>query len=360
MSDEDKETKTEEPTEKKIQDATEKGQTPQSKETSIFFVLVASLAGLTLIVPQTIDQTRYFLAGVIENSYQLSLDTSQDIAALGRSLAWNMFLITAGVFALSVLAALGSIATNMAPLPIPDRIKPDLKRISMIEGWKRIYSKKGLVEFLKATAKIVTGLGLVSLIAYQMSPQLIQLPYGTLSSLSGTATQMVLRMIAAITLFMAVVAALDFAWSRYQWRQDLRMSKQELKDEHKQTNGDPMIRAQQRSIARERARSRMMNDVPTATVVIVNPTHYSVALRYDPAQDNAPRLVAKGRDLVALKIREIATESGVPIHENVQVARSIYRDVEVNQYIPEAFFEVVAEIIILLRKRSASAGNMLS
>ncbi|MEM9999788.1 MAG: flagellar type III secretion system protein FlhB [Pseudomonadota bacterium] len=355
----DEQSKTEEPTEKKIQDATKKGQTPQAKETSIFFVLLASLAGLTLVVPGTIDQTRHFLAALMANSHQLSLETSQDIAALSRSVAWQVFLLIAAILALTVMAALASIATNMAPLPIPERIKPDWKRLSLIEGWKRIFSKKGLVEFLKATAKIMASIGLVSFIAYQMMPQLIQLPYGTPNALYGTAATMLLRMIAAITIFMAVVAALDFVWSRYQWRQDLRMTKQELKDEHKQTVGDPMIRAQQRSIARERARNRMMNAVPTATVIIVNPTHYSVALRYDPEKDNAPRLVAKGRDLVALKIRQIAAENGVPIHENVEIARSIYRDMEVNQYIPEALFEVVAEIIIIIRKRSATTNKVV-
>jgi len=161
---------------------------------------------------------------------------------------------------------------------------------------------------------------------------------------------MVMRSIAvniltAIVLVMMAIAAADFVWSRFSWRRDMRMSKQEVKDELKQSEGDPIVRSRIRSVARDRARRRMMTAVPKATLVIANPTHYSIALKYVRDEDSAPLVVAKGQDLVALKIREIAAEHGVPVFEDVALARSMYKQVSVDSVIPPQFYQAVAELV---------------
>jgi flagellar biosynthetic protein FlhB len=159
-------------------------------------------------------------------------------------------------------------------------------------------------------------------------------------------------MFAAIIFAMTLIATADFFWTRFQWKTDLRMTKQEVKDEVKQSQGDPLVKARLRSIAQDRARRRMMNAVPTASLVIANPTHLSIALRYDAGKDAAPIVIAKGQDLIALRIREIAEENGVPVFQNVELARAMYGHVSIDQLIPPEFFKAVAELISIIRRRT--------
>jgi flagellar biosynthetic protein FlhB len=150
----------------------------------------------------------------------------------------------------------------------------------------------------------------------------------------------------------AVIAVVDIFSTRHFWYEDLRMSKQEIKDENKQADGDPMVKARQRSIARDRARKRMMSEVPRATLVIANPTHFAVALRYDADGEGAPIVVAKGQDLIALRIREIAEESGVPVFEDPPLARSMFAQVSLDNLIPPEFYQAVAELIHRVYEKS--------
>jgi flagellar biosynthetic protein FlhB len=149
----------------------------------------------------------------------------------------------------------------------------------------------------------------------------------------------------AIVFVMAAIAAADFIWSRFHWRRDLRMSKQEVKDEFKQSEGDPIVKSRLRSLARDRSRKRMIAAVPRATLIIANPTHFSIALKYVREEDSAPLVLAKGQDLVALKIREIAKQHNIPIFEDVALARSMYKQVSVDSVIPSQFYQAVAELV---------------
>src|SRR5690606_15737291 len=160
--------------------------------------------------------------------------------------------------------------------------------------------------------------------------------------------------VVAITAIMVMIAALDLLWSRFNWRQDLRMTKQEVKDEMKQAEGDPIMRSRLRSLQRDRARRRMMAEVPKATLVIANPTHYAIALRYVREETAAPIVIAKGQDLVALKIREIAEQHEIPIYVDVALARSMYDQVSVDSVIPPQFYQAVAELVRLLYTNNQS------
>ncbi len=152
---------------------------------------------------------------------------------------------------------------------------------------------------------------------------------------------------------MGLIAGVDLVWSRFHWRQDLRMTKQEVKDELKQSEGDPIVKSRLRSLARDRARRRMMTAVPRATLVIANPTHYSIALKYVRDEDSAPIVLAKGQDLVALKIREIAEANNIPVFEDVALARSMYKQVSVDSVIPQQFYQAVAELIRVVYAKKA-------
>jgi flagellar biosynthetic protein FlhB len=156
---------------------------------------------------------------------------------------------------------------------------------------------------------------------------------------------MAINILISIVVVMALIAGVDLVWSRFHWRQDLRMTKQEVKDELKQSEGDPIVKSRLRSLARDRARRRMMTAVPRATLVIANPTHYSIALKYARDEDSAPVVLAKGQDLVALKIREIAEANNIPVFEDVALARSMYKQVSVDSVIPQQFYQAVAELI---------------
>lgn len=348
----DKESKTEEASEKKIRDSLDKGQTPFSKETPILFSLLAILFVATFFMPARISGMAQQLATMMDQSFEYHLSGSGDIYWLIQRVMLVAGTVTLPLFAAVVLAGFSGSAAQNTPRFVGERIKPQLSRISPIAGWGRIFSAKGFVEFLKSVAKLIFASLLVALVLHDLVPRMLQGMNSEVGSFLVVIREMLMKMFAAIIFAMVLVATADFFWSRFQWREDLKMTRQEVKDELKQSMGDPIIKARIRSVAYDRARKRMMKAVPTASLVIANPTHLSIALRYDPTRDPAPVVVAKGQDLIALRIRAIAEENGVPVFENVPLARAMYRQVSIDQIIPQEFFKAVAELISILRRRA--------
>jgi flagellar biosynthesis protein FlhB len=226
-----------------------------------------------------------------------------------------------------------------------DRIAPKASRISIGEGWKRLFGAQGLAEFAKSVGKLVLALAFLIFAVREAQHRLLLGMITQPGTFALVIRQIAIDILLALTFAMAVVAAADVVWSRFSWRRNLRMTKQEVKDELKQSDGDPIIKARMRSLARDRARRRMMAAVPKATLVIANPTHFSIALKYVREEDAAPVVLAKGQDLVALRIREIATENGIPVFEDVALARSMYKQVSVDSVIPAQFYQAVAELV---------------
>jgi flagellar biosynthetic protein FlhB len=238
-----------------------------------------------------------------------------------------------------------------------DRITPKLSRISLAEGWKRLFGARGLVEFLKSLAKLGFA---IACIAFALKGVREQLLAGMISEPGAFAVvirSIIIHVLAAVAFAMLIVAAADLFWSRFKWFSDLMMSRQEIKDELKQTDGDPIIRMRMRSLARDRVRRRMMRAVPKATLVIANPTHYAIALRYVREENAAPLVLAKGQDLLALRIRAIAEENGIPVFEDVALARSMYKQVSVDSMIPPQFYQAVAELVRVVYARKASSHS---
>jgi flagellar biosynthetic protein FlhB len=350
--DQDKESKTEEASEKKIRDSIDKGQTPFSKETPILFSLLGTLFVASFFMTDRIAESAQQLAAMMEQSIGYTLDGSGDIYWLIQRVIFITAALTIPLFLVLIAAGIAGSAAQNAPRVVGDRIQPKLSRISLVKGWERIFSAKGMVEFLKSVAKLVFAAVLVAVVLHDLVPRMMEGMYSDLATFLSVVKNLIMKMFGAIIFAMVLIAAADWMWTRHQWKVDLRMTRQEVKDEVKQQQGDPIMKARQRSVAQDRARRRMMSAVPSASLVIANPTHLSIALRYRPGEDAAPIVVAKGRDLIALRIREIAEKNGVPVFQNVELARAMYKNVTIDQMIPQEFFKAIAELISILRRRA--------
>ncbi len=349
----DKESKTEEATEKKIRDSVEKGQTPFSKETPLFASFVAILLFVFFFAYGTAIQLGEFLATFLEKPDDWLLNNNADAIGLSQMVFMEIARALVVIFAMMMVFGLAGALLQHPPQFAVDRITPKFSRISPIEGWKRMFGAQGLSEFVKSVAKVVLA-GAFVVFTLRNAPARLLDGMGTSpTSFLPVMLDIATDMLTTITLIMALIAAADLIWSRFQWRTNLRMTRQEVKDELKQQEGDPIVKARIRSLQRDRARNRMMAAVPQATLVIANPTHFSIALRYERGRDNAPVVVAKGQDLVALKIREIAKEHHIPVFEEVALARSMYSQVSVDSVIPPQFYQAVAELIRIIYANAA-------
>ncbi len=352
----DESQKTEEPTEKRLREAREKGQVAKSQEVSHWFALL----GFALILGFLL----HGLAGGIGEAMMPFVARPHDLSIGGDGLRLlvNDLIFAVGIalllpLGLMVIAALISGFVQTGLIMSLEPLKPKLEKISLIAGFKRLFSIRALVEFAKGILKlciVATVIGMVLWPERDSIPNAVTLEIGQFAILMEMLS---FRVLVAALAVMTVIAALDFAFQRYQHMKQLRMSKQELKDEFKQTEGDPMVKARLRQIRTERARQRMMSAVPEADVVVTNPTHYAVALKYAHGEDNAPRVTAKGVDNIAEKIREVATEAEVPLVENPPLARALYASVDIDQEIPPEHYQAVAEIIsYVMRLRGRQAG----
>ena len=345
--DSDPESKTEEATPRKLEEARKKGDVAKSPDVAA----AMSLAGATAVL---LIGGGYFSQQMAEDMLPFLAEPHAMIGGLqaGAGLEIGMravWAVTPFLAALMLAVIIGGVGGNLAQsgfLFTAEKIKPKWSAVSPLSGFKRIFGPDGIVQFIKTFLKLV-AIGAVCWWVLKpharefenlaaMSPAMI-LPFAR--DLAGS------LMIAAL-IFLGFTAGADFIWQKFRFAKRMRMTKEETKEDFKQTEGDPHVKGKLRQIRMQRSRQRMMQAVPTATVIVTNPTHYSVALRYEPDQgDGAPVCVAKGVDAVALRIRELAKESGVPIVENVPLARALYAAVEVDEVIPREHFEAAAKVI---------------
>jgi flagellar biosynthetic protein FlhB len=336
--------KTEEPTAKKLEDAFKKGQVPKSQEVSHWFMTI----GITLVVMIFIaglgNGLTYDLLKFVEQPHAIATDRFS-LGKIFGDLGWAVIWVVAPALGTLMIAGLLGNLVQHRPVFSAERIKPKLEKLSLLKGAKRLFSLKSIVEFLKGLFKI-TLVGSIAILF--VLPSMDQLPvvvsYDVPQVLELIEDQTLL-LLAGVVAVMSIIAGLDFMYQRYNHHKELRMTKQEIKDEFKQTEGDPMIRARLRALRAERSRQRMMQSVPEADVVITNPTHFAVALQYKPEEERAPVVVAKGMDNIAAKIRELANENDIPIVENPPLARALHKACDLDDEIPYEHFKAVAEII---------------
>ena len=347
----DKDSKTEEATEKKISHAIEEGNVPASREAATLASFVAIFLAGSFMVGENVGRLQNSLMRFIDDPGGWRLESGADAVAVLHLLATDVARTLVPVVLLLLVAGVGAAVLQNPPQLVTKRIAPEFSRISLRKGWERLFSVRGLVEFGKAVFKLgaVAIVGFLVLKATQS--EVLASMFMEPAALPALVQRVLMRIVGWVALLTLALVVADLFWSRFSWRKELRMTKQEVKDEFKQAEGDPQLKARIRAIARDRSRRRMMAEVPRATLVVANPTHYAVAMRYVREEGGAPLVLAKGRDLLALKIREIAENHGIPVIEDKPLARSLYDSVEVDKLIPSQFYKAVAELIFFLHTR---------
>lgn len=336
--------KTEAPTTRRIQEARKKGDVAKSMEVPSAAVLLAGL--LTLYFSSDFMLVRFsqMLKRYLGNLHAINI-SKNNLTVLTRESMLDSAILLAPLMGFIIIAALVANYAQVGFLFTTDKLAPKFDKIDPIQGFARLFSKQTLASVVKSLAK----LAIIGYVAYAevkkalpgILPLMDQEPIAILAFMGRIAFLIFLK----AALIIAVLAALDYAFQRWQFMEKMKMSKQELKDEAKQTEGDPHVKGRIRSIQMQMARQRMMAEVPKADVVITNPTHLAIALRYDPLSMSAPLVLAKGAGIIAQKIREIAEEHGIPLVEDKPLAQALYKTVDLNESIPENLFQAVAEVL---------------
>ncbi len=347
--DEDKDNKTEEPTERKLRKSREKGDVASSKEAGNVMAVLSLFAITAFVLPSVSAPLAGVFRNVLESAGQVHVGTDlsglRDLGAVSWKVLRGVGILLGPLMALMVIGALAGVALQGEVVVASERLKPKWSKISPISGFKRLFSLAAFVEFFKNVTKVL----LVGVIAGWVVLNAV----GQIWQTQGLVPEMVTDFIRAeaarmllITLaLVSVIAVADILWKRFDHRRKQRMSMKEIKDEVKETEGDPLIRSKRMNIRRERARQRLAQAVPRATVVLTNPTHFAVALKYENGVDMAPVCVAKGADLLAARIRELAKENEIPMVENRPLARALHDVAELDRPIPVEHWEAVAAII---------------
>jgi len=347
--------KTEEPSQKKLEDAHKKGDVAKSQEVNSWFIMVGATIVLMIFSKD--------MGSTLVSSLKAILSQAHDIPMTGTALVANfrsLGLVILGALTIPfIIFAAAGLAGNLVqhrPLISLEPITPKFSKVSPLAGFKRLFSKTSLVNFTKSLAKLILVSIVIFIIVWPSRDKLDAIvgldPVKLMDLIHSIASQIMIGVVAILS----IIAAIDFAWQKHVWWEKQRMTIKEVRDEHKQMEGDPQVRAKLRQIRVERGRQRMMQNVPRAAVVITNPTHYSIALEYEKGMD-APVCVAKGVDNIAFKIRQIAEENGIPIVENPPLARTLHASVEVDDMIPEEHYKAVAEVIGYIMRLRGRAGS---
>ncbi|MGV8854049.1 MAG: flagellar biosynthesis protein FlhB [Devosia sp.] len=356
MSDEapEQSSKTEDPSQKKLEDAHKKGDVAKSQEVTTWFMLMGSATIFATMAPPAAKSLMGSLELIMMNADRISLDGA-GFGAFFNNLALSLLgTVLIPLVVLSFCAIVGNLMQHR-PLMSGESLMPKFSKISPMAGAKRLFSSESLVNFVKGLLKIgVVGVVVVSTVwpeRDRLDTMMTADPLMILADFQEIGTKIFMSVLMVVTL----IAFADFLYVRQKWWKKQMMTLQETKDEYKQMEGDPHVKGRIRQLRHDKMRQRMMAAVPDATVVITNPTHYAVALKYDKAM-GAPQCVAKGADAVALRIREKAKEHDVPIVENPPLARALFASMEINDTIPGEHFKAVAEVIGFVMRLKQGAG----
>ena len=350
--DKDDTERSEEPTQKRLDEALERGDVVKSQEVNTWFVLAGATLILLSFSGTMSSGVSTMLGGFIGQAHNIPVDGRGLMGAMTR-LGFETIAAVALPFALLVLAAIVGNMVQHRLVWSGEGLKPKLSKISPAAGLKRLFSKVALANFIKGLVKLALLGAVMAVILWPKRNQLdglVTMDPAVVLLLTRTLS---LEVLGAVVAILAIVAAADYLFQYRQWHERQKMSVRELKEEFKQTEGDPAIKAKIRQLRQNRAKKRMMAAVPKASVIITNPTHYAVALQYDRGM-NAPLCLAKGLDNIALKIREVAAEHNIPVVENPPLARALHATVEIDQEVPPEHYKAVAEVIgYVMRLRHA-------
>ena len=341
--DSDSTDKTEEPTQKRLEDALKRGDVVKSQEVNTWFIIAGATLVLMAFSGGMGANLTTTMRGLLANSHDIPLD-GPTLPRLFQKIGGEMIAAIAIPFLLLMLAALcGNLIQHQLVWSF-ESLAPKLSKISPLAGLKRLFSMQALANFAKGIVKLVLVGSVLTVLMWPERNRLEGLVRSDLSVMLALVQSLALKLLGAVVAIMAVVAAADYLFQYRQWYEKQKMSLRELKEEFKHTEGDPAIKGKMRQLRQTKSRRRMMAAVPKAAVVITNPTHYAIALQYERGME-APICVAKGVDALALKIRQVAAEHAVPVVENPPLARALHATVEIDEAIPPEHYKAVAEVI---------------
>jgi flagellar biosynthetic protein FlhB len=366
---ESEEDKAHEASERKIRKAHEKGDVPTSREAGNLMSVSALFLIFIFLMPDLTPRLLRALEGALIHAGQIEIGEDApgvaDLSTLVYAIAWDVAVVMGQVFLAMFAAALIAISIQGKVVVTLERVRPKLEKVSPMAGFKRLFSKNTLVEFVKNVTKVIV-VGLISVwLSYRAVRDVWLIEMVLPERIGPFLTERVVGILAAVILFLVLITLADVLWQRHNWAQKQRMSHKEMRDEFKETEGDPMLKTKRAQLRQQKAQARIASAVPMANVVLTNPTHYAIALRYRAGEDQAPVCVAKGTDLMAAQIRKIARENEIPIIENRPLARALYEVAELDRTIPVEHWQAVAEIIGFLmdlkarRRRRPPAGSSL-
>ena len=349
MAEENDDEKTEDPSQYKMDEARKKGDVASSKELSSVLLLAGSLLTLILCGVFIYETFSEFIDWIFRQNFR-EVYNQEKFNDLVSMTAWTLIKCVGPSFGASICLGFLSQFIQIGFLYSPEILNVDIERVNPIKGFSRLFSKKALIEALKGVFKFTV----VICITYSVMKNNIGSFLGFLHSDAGASLvfgkYLMVKLGFSILLGLGVIALADFGWEKWSYHQKMMMTKQQAKEENKEKDGNPEVKNKIRQIQRQMAQKRMMNDVKKADVIVTNPTHISVALKYDGDNMVAPSVSAKGADHLALRIREIAKENNIPIVENIMLARTLYKTVKVGHGVPRTLYKAVAEILAFVYK----------
>jgi flagellar biosynthesis protein FlhB len=335
--------KTEDPTLKRLDDALQRGDVAKSQEVSTWFVIAGFTLVLVAFSGSMASNLTSLMRGLLANAHRMPID-GRGLLGQMQNVGYETLAAVALPFLLLVLAAVVGNMIQHRLVWSAEQLKPKLSKISPMAGAKRLFSKNALVNFIKGIAKLLLVGSLMVWVLWPERHRLDALMVTDVAGMLALTDTLSVKLLGYVVAVLAVIAILDYLFQYRQWYERQKMSLREIKEEYKHSEGDPHVKGKIKQIRQERSRKRMMADVPKATVVITNPTHFAVALQYERGM-NAPVCVAKGVDNIARKIREVATQHNIPIVENPPLARTLHATVKIEAEIPAEHYKAVAEVI---------------
>lgn len=349
----DQDDKTEDASERRIEQALERGDVPKSADLQGFLTLAAGAAAIAASAGAISPEVARRLSDMLGAAHV----PIKGMPPVAEALSAAAMAVAAPMLAV-LFAGVGASLIMHRPMLVTEPMAPKASRIDPLAGAKRLFGADNLVAFGKTLTKLSMVLAALYSVLWPERGAIVALGALDIAAGVGEGSRLAMRAVGAVLALYAAIAAFDAFYQRHSWRRRLRMSQQEVKDEHKEMEGNPEIKSRLRALRQQRMRRRMIAAVPEATLILVNPTHYSVALRYEKGMA-APRCVAKGVDELALRIREIAREHRIPVVANAPLARALHAAVDVDEDIPEAHYKAVAEVIgFILRARGKSRRDL--
>lgn len=347
----DKDSKTEDPTSRRLDEARKKGDVAKSMDLPQWASLAGVFGVLAIAGGWMVRTLSEKLVPFIARPHAFEM-TGEGMRETMRTALFAAAPLLCGVLLTAAAAAVAASLGQTGLMFTPSKLAFDFKKLSPMQGWKRLFGADALFQFAKSVVKLVVIAVVAWLVFKPHARELETLVALQPAALLPLARDLLVALFTGVLIFLLFGAGFDWFWQRHRWMSRMKMSKEELKQDYKQSEGDPHVKAKLKQIRMERSKRRMMQAVPTATVIVMNPTHFAVALRYEPGETPAPTCVAKGVDALALKIRDLAREHGVEVIEDPPLARALYASVEIDQTIPRQHFEAVAKIIgFILGKR---------